>query len=173
MDVEQPSEDRTDSTTDGTDEQETSSRPTRPITSRATSSAKPHVPAVRIAKAAVVAGLLRGLTVNDAAKAAGVSRRTVMEWKSFDEEFIEMLSDAEDEIISAIRSEAIQSSLDDIRDLMPDASAVLTNAIKGEDKRLAMQAATIVLRYSAADAQTETQLETMLRTIDAKPTDGD
>lgn len=121
----------------------------------------------------MVAGLLRGLTVTDAAKAAGVSRRTVMEWKSSDEEFIEMLSDAEEEIISALRSEAIQSSLDDIRDLMPDASAVLRGAIKGEDKRLAMQAATIVLRYSAADAASETQLETMLRTIDAKPSDGD
>lgn len=84
-----------------------------------------------------------------------------------------MLEDTEEEIISAIRSEAVESSLNDIRDLMPEASEVLTKAIRGEDKRLAMQAATIVLRYSAADASSETQLETVLRTIDARPADGD
>lgn len=84
-----------------------------------------------------------------------------------------MLADVEEEIVGALRQEAVQGALNDIRELMPDASKVLTTAIQGQDKRLAMQAATIVLRYSAADASTETQLETMLRSIDAKPTDGD
>lgn len=172
MDSEQPIEDQMDDSIDETDAPEMSSK-LRPLTSKGTSQARPHTPAIRIAKAAVVAGLLRGLSVQDAAKAAGVARRTVMDWKGYDEEFQEMLSDAEEEVIAALRSEAVEASLGDIRELMPDASKVLTNAIRGGDKRLAMQAATIVLRYSAADASTETQLETMLRSIDAKPTDGD
>lgn len=168
-------EDQTAGSIDGTELPEMSSEPTESSfpTFRATSHDRPHVPSVRIAKATAVSALVRGLSAADAAKTAGVSKRTLLEWKSTDPEFIAMLEDTEEEIIGTLRSEAVESSLNDIRDLMPDASKVLTRAIQGEDKRLAMQAATIVLRYSAADVNTSTQLESMLQTIDAKPTDGD
>ena len=172
MEGELPSEDPTEISIDETDDQEMSSTPhlSSPRTSRAKYKTRP---ADRIVKAAVVADIIRGSTIRDAAMAHHLAPATVSHWRGHDEEFREMLDQAEDEVITALRKEATESALNDIRELMPDASRVLANAINGEDKRLAMQAATIILRYSVADAQSPTQLESMLRTIDARPTDGD
>jgi len=103
----------------------------------------------------------------------GVSRNTILEWRRSDPEFQKLLSEAEEEVIAGLRAEAVDNAMQMLKDLMPEVSRVLTEALQGGDRRTALQAASIVLRYAGAEASSSTGLESALRQADVTPGDGD
>lgn len=176
MASEQPTSDQMESG-DETDTQETpferherklrsTSEPTpRTADSRATSS--------RIRKSKVVSGLVAGLSVADAAEAAGVKRTTVNQWKYKDREFIQLLAETEDRISETLILDGVQAATLGFKELLPLAVERVGEALKGNDRKLALQAASLVIRSSPKGQGEQVNVESILAGIEASPQEGD
>lgn len=122
----------------------------------------------------VVASLIRGLSVKDAAAAAGVSRNTVYDWRSNkDPEFCALMEEAEQQVTDAVINDAVAASVAEVRALAPTAVAKLRQALGSEQPRIYLPAVAHVLRFLGAEGQNQAGLESVLAQVDANPQAGD
>lgn len=124
-------------------------------------------------KAQVVACLVEGLNVREAARAVGVRHDAVYSWLQDDEEFQDMLATAEARVVDATISQAVEHAQTNIRALGPRAYERLKEALEHESARVYLPAVGYVLRYLGAESEAKMSLEQTLAKLDASPTAGD
>jgi hypothetical protein len=101
-----------------------------------------------------------------------VKPERVYEWMREDEEFQQLVEDAETSVVEAIISAGVDSSVKGILQLAPLAKQRLEEALADESPRVYLPAVAHVLRYLGATTG-QTSLEASLATLDAEPLKGD
>jgi len=100
----------------------------------------------RAVKARIIALLIQGYSIKDAALECGVNKHTVSDWRITDPEFQEMLAQAEDRAVEAFLEEGTKQALNQITDLSGRAAEVLKDSLNHTDPKVRLQAAGMVLR---------------------------
>ena len=96
--------------------------------------------------ATVVAQLVAGATLQEAATRAEVPPAKVRNWKAGNETFNRMLESAQERATNAIIDEGVEHVLQRIKGLGPRAYEVMAESLGSHDERLRLQAAQAVLR---------------------------
>lgn len=97
---------------------------------------------------------MQGLTLKDAAEAAGISKHTASDWKAHDAEFQELLAEADERAVEAFLDEGVRQVTNQIKDLGPRAADVLRESLDHTDPKVRLQAANMVLRHGGGPAAT-------------------
>lgn len=121
----------------------------------------------------VVAGLIRGLTVADAAEAAGVKRGTVHAWKRDDPGFNHLLREAEDDVSRRVIEDAVEGAVLQWKELAPLATERIREVLEGGDKKLWLTAAAQVWRNLGTTGVETQKVEDVLGSLDQSPSAGD
>lgn len=124
-------------------------------------------------KAQIIACLVEGMSVREAARAVGVRHDAVYSWLKDDLEFQDLLAEAEARVVDATISQAVEHTQMNIRALGPRAYERLSEALEHESARVYLPAVGYVLRYLGPEGEAKTSLEQTLATLDASPTKGD
>lgn len=127
----------------------------------------------RLKKSKVIAGLISGLTVADAAEAAGVKRSLVHNWKNRDTQFQEMLQTAEDAVIDAVVLDGVDAAFMQIKEFIPLANERVREALEGNDRKLALAAAAMVYRVVPRSTEETMNVEGVLASLTERPSAGD
>lgn len=117
----------------------------------------------------MVALLVQGYSVAQASEATGIRRSTIGAWRK-DPKFRDQLEQAEGRAAEAMIAESVSQAMLGIRDLADRAREVLDSALTHPDPRVQLQAASMVLRYSAPQdkVQVNVGLEARLANIQAQ-----
>lgn len=128
----------------------------------------------RAKKAEVAMALGTGMTIAQAAEHCGVSRNTIT-GMSRDPEFLELVQECEDAAIQAILEEVTTGTRHRIKLLQDKAGDVIEAALNSEDQRVALQAATTILRGGGALTQSEVNVRVGLESAigNVSPAAGD
>jgi transposase-like protein len=125
----------------------------------------------------VVAALVQGATVAEAARRADVKPSLIRYWKANDERFNQMLEAAEERAVNAIIDEGIGNVRQQIKELGPMALAVLRSSLDSHDDRIKLTAAQQVLRIGGVmerESVIKQGLESEIARLNTtRPQDGD
>ena len=128
-------------------------------------------------KSKVIACLVQGLTVRDAALETGVATRTIYQWRSDDEEFQRMLADADERVYNTLVDASVEVVRVRIKDLGDRALANLSSALDSDDERVRLQASGMVFRigdFMSREVTVHLGLEQQLAALgSASPASGD
>lgn len=134
----------------------------------------PRMTSNRAVKAKVIALLVQGMSIKDAAAECGVPKNTVYEWKELDPVFQEMLAEAEDRAVEVFLEEGMRRTQNQIADLSMRAAEVLRESLNHTDPHVRLQAAGMVLRViDRQRPQGAMGFERALSATDDNPAHGD
>lgn len=105
----------------------------------------------KTSKAKVIAALIEGMSLEDAAAIGGVKKATVVAWKHDNEEFQQMLADASEKASEAIIDGSISVLRTQIKDLGPKALEILKDGMESDDESTRLRAAQMVFKMSNLD----------------------
>lgn len=150
---------KTEGSTTETESPVTSKKSPTPSSTNSTSAAAPSGKSTqrglgRAVKAKVVAFLVQGMTLKDAAEKAGISKHTVSGWRQMDPEFQELLAEADERAVQAFIDEGVAQVTNQIKDLGPKAAEVIRESLDHTDPKVRLQAANMVLRHGGGPAAT-------------------
>jgi AcrR family transcriptional regulator len=124
----------------------------------------------RAVKAKVIALLVQGMSIKDAAAECGVPKNTVYEWKELDPAFQEMLAEAEDRAVEVFLEEGTRQARNQIADCSLRIAEVLRESLYHTDPKVRLQAAGMGLRFLNLDKDLRTmEFERALSTTDDNP----
>jgi uncharacterized protein YpbB len=128
-------------------------------------------------KGIVIAALVEGMTMTEAAEATGVKRATIADWKLRDPEFQRLLEEANEQVAMAVIEGSVDVVRTQIKEMGLKAREVLEAALDSDDDRLALQAAGMVFRlgnFEDKDVKVTIGLEQHIAALgDQGPTQGD
>lgn len=115
-----------------------------------TGGARPQKATLSTQQVAAIAAIVSGSTYDDAAKAAGVHRRSLYEWRTQDEGFMAAL----DEALAAMKREVTDGLVAGAREAL---RSIVNLATKAEDEKVRLSAAQDLLqRLDGASGGTAT-----------------
>lgn len=102
----------------------------------------------RVQMAQVIAAIVQGQTMRQAAESTGVARDRISRWYRDSAEFQEMLLDVTDEVVAAIRDDIKADARDAVVNLLPRAKEVLSEMLDSEKDAVRLSAANSVFRLA-------------------------
>lgn len=127
-------------------------------------------------KAIVIAGLMAGKSMREAAAEADIRPATVTDWNRNDVEFQEMLANATEDVERAIIAEGQKLTLDRLHKLGESAVKVIEDMLTSDSEKTRLAAANSVLRFAPKAPRSVSvhhTIEQVLTSDDRRPLQGD